>query len=88
MQGVTKTFALCSVYSAPDADILKRSEGALAVCKYNGSLSFKVIPASSILAVVAMVPFPAGGENEFFLVEKLGLELAQLGGYAEDITPE
>ncbi len=31
------------------------------------------------MSVVAMVPFPAGNENEFFVVEKLGLEMAQLG---------
>ncbi len=40
------------------------------------------------MSVVAMVPFPAGNENEFFVVEKLGLEMAQLGGYAEELTME
>ncbi|KLO17330.1 hypothetical protein SCHPADRAFT_868387 [Schizopora paradoxa] len=86
--GVVKAFALSSIYSTPNATILQKSNGALAVCKYKGPSSYKIIPASSILSVVAMVPFPAGEEDEFFLVEKLGLDLAHLGGYAEDITPE
>lgn len=88
MQGLTKTFALSSLYSTPDPELLKKSDGALAVCKYKGPLSFKVIPAISILSVVAMIPFPAGQEDEFFLVEKLGLELAQLGGYEEEVRAE
>lgn len=35
-----------------------------------------------------MVPFPAGEEDEYFLVEKLGLELVHLGGYEEDLALE
>ena len=76
------------MYSTPDTEILTLSSGALVVCKYSGPLGYKVIPASSILSVVAMVPFPAGKEDEFFLVEKLGLEVAYLGGFQEDIGLE
>ncbi len=89
MQGVTKSFALVSLYSAPNALLLKESTGALAVCRYKGLSSLKVILTSSIMSVVGMVPFP-GGENEldFFLVEKLGLEIAHLGGQDEVLLEE
>lgn len=84
-----KTFALVSIYSAPDELLLSKSSGALAVCKYKGSLGLKVIPSSSILSVVGMVPFPAGkDEEDFFLVEKLGLDMAHLGGHDEELLEE
>lgn len=35
---------------------------------------------------MAMVPFPAGDENDYFLVEKLGLEIAHFGGHADELT--
>ncbi len=84
-----KTCALISLYSPPDKFLLEKSVGALAVCKYRGFSSLKVIPTSSILSVVAMVPFPADeDENAFFLVEKLGLEIAHLGGHDEVLLEE
>ncbi len=68
VQGTTKTFAMVSLFSAPNASLLKQSSGALAVCKYQGGGGLKVIPTSSIMTVVGMVPFPAGeDEQEFFL---------------------
>lgn len=47
-----------------------------------------MIPASTIVSVVAMVPFPAGDDNDFFLVEKLGLGIAHLGGHDEVVLEE
>lgn len=88
MHATTRAHALVSLYSAPDASILEKSKGALAVCKYKGTAELKVIPASDILSVVAMVPFPAGDENDFFLVEKLGLDIAHLGGHDEEVLLE
>ncbi len=82
------TYALVSLYSAPDADLLKKSKGALAVCNYKGSASLKVIPSSTVMSVVGMVPFPAGDDHDFFLVEKLGLEMAHLGGHDEPLLLE
>ncbi len=40
------------------------------------------------MSVVGMVPFPAGDDNHFFLVEKLGLEMAHLGGHDEQLLVE
>lgn len=88
VQGVTKAFALVSLYSPPDAPLLEKSSGALAVCNYKGQSNFKVIPTSSFRSVVAMVPYPAGGEDDFFLVEKLGLEMAHSCGHDEVLLPE
>lgn len=88
VQGSRRTFALVSVYSPPNDSLLKRSSGALAVCTYRGSTALKVVPTTSILSVVGMVPFPSGGENDFFLVEKLGLDIAHLGGFDEDLGDE
>lgn len=45
-----------------------------------------MISVGEILSVVAMVPFPAGDENDYFLVEKLGLEIAHFGGHADELT--
>ncbi len=89
MQGTSKTFAMVSLFSDANALLLKQSSGALAVCKYKGQESLKVIPTSSIITVVAMVPFPGGeDQNEFFLVEKLGLEIAFMSGYVEQVLGE
>jgi len=89
VQHVTKTFALVSLYSSPNESLLRKSSGALTVCKYKGPSSLKVIPASSIMSVVGMVPFPAGEDDqEFFLVEKLGLEIAHMSGNNEEVLEE
>ena len=84
-----KTFALVSVYSAPDESLLRKSSGVLAVCKYKGSQALTVIRASTIVSVVAMVPYPLGIQDEdYFLVEKLGLDIAHLAGHDEALQEE
>ena len=79
--------ALVSLYSAPDPDLLKISSNTLLVCRYCGDASLTLVKAQSIKSVVAMVPFmekPEGGrprrhDGRFFVVEKPGLSLAELG---------
>lgn len=81
-----KTFALVSEYSAPHAELLKTSSGAVAACKYEGKECLKVVSAKTILSVVAMVPYPHGGLGTgvwYFLVEKMGLEMAHFAGIEE-----
>lgn len=73
-----ETFALASLYSAPDEAILRYSHGTLTVCEYRGDAALIVIGAESIKAVVGMVPFGKQAENDdprFFLAEKLGLDV-------------
>lgn len=87
--GITATVALISNYSAPDKVLLEKSSGALAVCKYQDQGSLEVIKIESIVAVVGMVPYPHTQEKDlFFLVERMGLDIAYLGGYREEMTNE
>ena len=78
--------ALISLYSAPDPALLKISANTLLVCKYCGDDSLVLADAQVIKSVVAMVPFmeESGSRQRhhggrFFVVEKPGLSLAELG---------
>ena len=79
--------ALMSLYSAPDPALLKFSSDTLLVCRYHADDSLVLVNAQSIKSVIAMVPFmekPEGGRprrhnGRFFVVEKPGLSLAELG---------
>lgn len=78
------TLAVVSVYSPPRSDLLIQSHGTLASCKYLGDSNITIIDATCIKAVVAMIPHsPAGIADEgryFFLVERPGLDIANLAG--------
>jgi len=78
-------FALISLFTAPDATLLAQSHGTLWSCRYQGEAELRVIPAKSIISVVAMVPHKG---DHFFLAEKPGLEVAWLGGVEEELTEE
>ena len=79
--------ALVSLYSTPDPDLLKISSNTLLVCGYHGDNSLVLVNAQVIKSVVAMVPFmeksngdrPRHHNGRFFVVEKPGLTLAELG---------
>jgi hypothetical protein len=79
------SFALISVYTAPDATLLVRSHGTLWSCEYRAEAELRVIPAKSIISVVAMVPHK---DDHFFVTEKLGLEVAYMGGVEEEMTED
>jgi hypothetical protein len=74
-----RALALVSVYSPPIPELLALSHGTLWASRYQGSNAFRVINVKSVLSVVAMVPLNAV-EGHFFVVEKLGLDVAFLGG--------
>lgn len=88
---VRKTLAIASLFSMPDEAIYQHTHGVLTVCEYRGeqidekkedAQSLVVIEIESIKAVVGMVPFGerAEGQNpRFFLAEKLGLDVYDLG---------
>ena len=79
--------ALISLYSTPDPVLLEMSSDTLLVCRYCGDDTLVLVEAQAIKSVVAMVPFmekPEGGRprynnGRFFVVEKPGLSLAELG---------
>ncbi|KAH7905503.1 hypothetical protein BJ138DRAFT_1017616, partial [Hygrophoropsis aurantiaca] len=83
----TSTLALVSIYSPPDAAILESSYNTVWICRYQGNASLTVVDVKNITSVVAMVP--AGDrENEYFVVEKPGLEVAYMGGIEEIVMEE
>lgn len=60
-------------------------------CTNAGDACLQVIDVKSILSVVAMVPhlpFPGDTSERYFVVEKPGLDVASLGGVAEDVPDE
>ena len=75
-----RAFALVSLYSPPNRYLLQKSSGALAVCEHRGDEALVVIEAKSILSVVAMVPFNFlldGRNNQYFMIEKVGLDVVE-----------
>ena len=75
--GIEHTYALVSVWSEPDPQLLEESSQAVYACAYHGQDNLLVIDAKTIFAVVAMVPMrPANGDHSalFFLVDKPGLD--------------
>jgi hypothetical protein len=82
--------ALVSIYSKPDADLLRVSHDTLWSCEYCGDLALKFIDVKSIKSVIAMVPhLPVIGGQEardrFFLVEKPGFDVALIAGTEEHL---
>ena len=79
--------ALISLYSTPDPDLLEVSSGTLLVCRYFGDGSLILVEAQAIKSVIATVPFiekseggrPRCHRGRFFVDEKPGLSLAELG---------
>ena len=75
--GTESTYALVSMWSEPDAQLLEQSSQAIYKCTYHGQDDLQVIKVTTISAVVAMVPMqPSEGDRcmHFFLVEKPGLD--------------
>lgn len=81
--------ALISVYSPPDAELLKFSHGTLWSCTHEGNDGLQIINVKTIKAVVAMIPhrptLPSGiTEDRFFMVEKAGLDVTLTGVEVEE----
>ncbi|GJE93591.1 hypothetical protein PsYK624_097510 [Phanerochaete sordida] len=97
VQEETRAFALVSCFSEPDIRLLEASYKALYVCRYRGDDGLVVIDVKAMQSVVAMVPFhvlgsPHSGDGRlvagqsYFLVEKLGLEMAHMAGFEETLA--
>jgi hypothetical protein len=79
------TLAVGTLFSEPDADLLNSSYSTVYACKLTDRV--KVFHVQCVEAVVAMIPYfkvtqDDGNiitpENEYFLLEKPGLEITQL----------
>ncbi|KAF8197204.1 hypothetical protein K438DRAFT_1585224, partial [Mycena galopus ATCC 62051] len=77
-----QTLALISVYSKPDAELLEQSFQTIAECEYFGDESLGVIKVQQIQAGIGMVPI--GDDGQYFVTEKLGLDIEAMGGAQED----
>lgn len=90
---VTRTLAVISLYSCPDADLLSISSGTLWSCKHQGDAGVVVVDVKSIDSVVAVVPHSTGilgqeWEGRVFVIEKPGLDVSVMAGIVEDIPNE
>ena len=80
----THTLAVGTLFSEPDLDLLNLSYSTVYACKLTDHVT--VFHVQRIEAIVAMIPYfkvmQDGNiitpENEYFLLEKPGLEIAQL----------
>ena len=57
------------------------------VCRYHGEGALVVIDVKSILSVVAMIPFPFyldGLDNQYYMVEKIGLDVIEADVLEDD----
>ena len=82
-----QAFALVSPYSPPDEHLLQISHGTLVVRRYRGDDIIWVIGVKSIISVVAMVPFPFlldGRNNYYYMIEKVGLDVAEIDTQYDD----
>ena len=69
--------------------MLRDSVNTVYSCVYMGQTNLRVIDAKTIASVVAMVPMtPCDGDqsSRFFLLEKPGLAIMQLGDVDNDTT--
>jgi hypothetical protein len=57
-------------------------------CHHQGDAGLRVVDVKSITSIVAMVPLGPTDKNQYFVVEKLGLNVAHMGGLDEDLTDE
>jgi hypothetical protein len=83
--------ALVSVYSCPLPDLLEDSCNTLWACQHTGSDGFQVVDISSIAACVSMKPLPplpTDPDGLYFVVEKSGIEDAQLTGIKDSLDPQ
>lgn len=88
-EGREMALALVSLYSKPDPTILRHSMNTLWSCKHQGDSALKFIEVKTIQAIVAMIPHKPAiigqqTEEQFFLVEKPGLDVAIIAGIEEE----
>jgi len=83
--------ALVTLYSPPQPYIFQESYGVLVSSTKLGDASLCAIEVTAIRSVVSMVPHRINllegvGEDRYFLVEKMGLELARIGTENDEET--
>jgi len=85
------TLALVLLYGPPDRWLLEQSHHSLWSCERQGNCGLVVVDVKNILSVVAMIPhsprIPGNAQvgERFFVHEKIGLEVANMGGFQEQL---
>lgn len=83
-------YALVSMYSQPNEELLRESSNTLWACTYNGG-DLRVVDLSSIVACISMQPLPplpTDSNKLWFVVEKSGMDDGQLTGFDEHLNAE
>lgn len=80
--------ALVSVYSPPDRTLLQESNDTFYTCRHQGEAGLRVVQVTTFLSVVSMIPHVLAGEERFYMFEKPGMDLANLGGILWDEDDE
>lgn len=92
IEGREMVLAIISEYSKPDPTLLLQSHGTFTSCQNFGDNSLVVVDVFCLKSVVAMVPHnpPHSKDSElhFFLVERPGLDIANLGSRQEVVADE
>ena len=66
---------------------MRTTHDTLIVCRYRDEDTLVVVDVSSILSVVAMVPFPFvidGQGEQYFLIEQAGLDVLEIDIVEDD----
>jgi hypothetical protein len=78
----THTVAVIAPYGSPDEFLLAESSNTLYSCEMEDSIT--VINVKQIESVVAMLPHQVDGADRFFLLEKPGLDVWDMGEFMEE----
>jgi hypothetical protein len=84
-----QTYALVSLWSEPDEELLRDSLGTLYACVYHGMRNLRVIKVEAIVSVVAVIPLKPSEVDtcsRHFVVEKPGLDALIMGQDDDDIV--
>jgi len=84
-----RPLALVSLYGPPDPHLLQTSSYMLWSCRSQGDTGLAVVDVKAIISVVAMIPHKPHildrlPEDRYFVVEKPGLDIADMGGFQEE----
>jgi hypothetical protein len=72
---------MVSFYSNPDHNLLRKSSETFYTCIYQGAAALGVVKATCLQSVVAMVPHLLDNVRRFYMFEKPGLDVANLGDF-------
>jgi hypothetical protein len=84
---------LVSLYSRPCPTLIKLSVNTLWSCKHQGDSGLLFIDIKYIQSIVVMIPHAPVVDGQqsierFFLVEKLGFDVAMMAGVKEEVSAE